>query len=85
MRQFKFVQQHVEDEMAKARIAGNNTKNIGKKFIAGEDLLQQHRDSIKRPSGEMIENPVFATSRLDVNLEQLVTRRVPLQILSTKH
>jgi hypothetical protein len=55
--------------MAKARIAGNNTKNVGKKFIAGEDLLQQHRDSIKRPSGEMIENPLFATSRLDVNLE----------------
>lgn len=38
MRQFKFVQLNVEDEMAKAFIEGTNTKS-GKKFIAGEDLL----------------------------------------------
>ena len=85
MRQFKFVQQHVHDEMAKTSIAGQNTQNTGKKFIAGEDLLKQHRDSIKRPTGEMVENPVFSNSKLDVNLEELFTRRVPEQILSTKH
>lgn len=51
MRQFKFVQQHVEDEMIKAgngAITDSDNQKHGKKFIAGEDLLKQHRDSLKR-------------------------------------
>ena len=32
----------------------------------------------------MVENPIFLNSKLEVNLEELITRHVPQQILSTK-
>jgi len=33
----------------------------------------------------MVDNPVFFNGKIDVNCEELFTRRVPEQILSTKH
>jgi hypothetical protein len=59
-------------------------KKGSKKFVAGEDLLKQYRDSVKNPNGDMIENPIFTGKHLELNLEELITRRVPQQILSLK-
>ena len=46
--------------------------------------MKQQWDRVKRPSGEMVENPIFQNNKLMIDLEKLVGRRVPTQILSLK-